>query len=351
MSAIAHAAWTDDLLHMGVIGVAEALGVDTQDKAGKLRFVCTACNQETRHARRGDRRLSCQVTSTGNGWNCYGCGESGGTFDVLSFHLFGSKYATLSMADNWTFKLEAIRLVGGIAPEKKAEPRRVPEPPQPSYPDASEVSALWAASAQANVNQLTQEWLRKERCDLEQTLTADFVRALPELVAIPRWATHWRARGHKLLFKMYDCYGVLRSLEGRRAWQSKEGAKACGVDLPNSRMRLVFACPAAREALESGTYQGNVVWHEGPKKTLHGMLDDQGSIHIGIVSGSVTPELLQRFGAQCSHEIRTDADAAGARYATEIVRAMSSEQRRRGVKLPKYMKVDRDERGLKISLV
>jgi hypothetical protein len=350
MSALKSADWVDQMLALGVIGTVDMLGVESQERNGKLRFICTGCNQETRHASRRDRRLSAEITSNGNGWKCYACGETGGAFDVLALNMFGAKYATLSMYDKMRFKQEAVRLCGSVPEEVKNAPRRGPEPVEPTYPPEVEVQQLWAAALPVDKVPHAVAWTERHRCDLERSVASDMVRVLPEFCALPRWATHWRASGNKLLFKMFDNYGVLRSLEGRRSWSSKEGPKAQGADLPNSRLRLVFACPVGRTALELGQRAGRVVWHEGPKKTLQGHLDDPNASHIGVVTGSITPQLLSRFSPDCSHEILTDMDKPGAQFATLIIRAMSAAQRRSKIRIPAGMKVEIGKLGVQVVL-
>lgn len=319
MSALKSADWVDQTLAMGVIGMVEMLGVESQERNGKLRFICTACNQATRHTARRDRRLSAEITTTGSGWKCYACGESGGSFDVLALSMFGAKYAALHMTDKLRFKHEAVRILSLTPEEVKNAPRREAEPVEPTYPPQSDVEQLWTAAQTIDAVPHAVEWAERVRCDIARSVASDMVRVLPEFCALPRWATHWRATGNKLLFKLFDSYGVLRSFEGRRSWSSKEGPKAQGADLPNSRLRLVFACPNGRTALELGQRAGRVVWHEGPKKTLQGHLDDPNAAHIGVITGSITPELLTRFSADCAHEILTDLDKPGAQYATLIV--------------------------------
>lgn len=348
MSAAAKAEWADQLLNLGVDRVAEALGLEVVERGTKLRMGCPACGSERRHVNRRDRRQAVDILHDRHGWRCYSCSATGNEFDVIAYSQFGVRYRELGANDAVRFRQLAHGLLGGVPVEVRSTMREPAPEPEPTYPAPAEVLDVWARSLRADAAPPALEWLAKHGCDVERTVAADMVRWMPDGERFYPWAHHWRARGTKLLFRMFDAYGVLRSIEGRRPYEMREGAKALGANLPDSRMRLVFACPRGEAALRDGLEAGTVVWHEGPKKTLQGHLDAPEAVHVGVVSGSVRPELLARFAPAVKHDIRTDPDWAGCKYATEIVRAMSAEQRKGRFALPKYMRFELGEHGVSV---
>lgn len=282
-----------------------------------------------------ERTPSCSVRRGPDGtiaWKCHGCEASG---DVLT--LVATVHGLSTRSDFREVLRVAADLAGAHAivhelttgertarrvPERPAPP---PEPPR-EYPSASEVSALWEASIPVTDDVDASEWLTGRGLDPDLVAADDLARVLPKDARAPRWAAYqrvsWTETGHRLIVPMRDAQGAVRSVRGCRVADGDSpkrlppgGHKATG---------LVMACPIGVAMLQGLASPPEVVVVEGEPDFLTWATrrTDRVTARIGIISGSWSFAMAQRVPAGAEVWIRTDHDAAGERYASELVRTL-----------------------------
>lgn len=349
----ARAKWVDEVKASGVVEIAERLGMEVQVLGGrKPRIPCPSCKEETRHRSRGDRRLAADVVHDGSGWYCFNasCGARGDAIDLVAYAEEGSRFRDLAADARRRVAGVCIKLLGMIPSDVRERVREPRAEPEPAYPPLSAVMDVWELCRPLDSEPAGMRWCAEKRIDLATAVEWDNVRVLPDLVRLPECASKWSWFRNRLVAKMYDAHGHHVSLEARRPFASNYGPKAMalGNEL-GERRRLVFAAPAGVAALQSGEFSGTVLWVEGPKKMLQAQLDNWDAAVIGIVSGSVTAELLSRF-PRARHVILTDPDSAGAKLATAIVQAATADQRRNGMRIPRGMRWHVSETSYEVRL-
>lgn len=288
-----------------------------------------------------DRTPSCSVRVGGDGTiavRCHACGACG---DVLSLIA-----ATNGLDVRRDFR-EVLRIGAEIAgrwdllderatsPVPRPKPIPSPRPePERDYPPAAEVDAVWSASGRATGDTEARTMLEGRGLDVEHIDALGLARVVPASVSLSPWASFrrqpWTATGHRLVLPVVDHHGDVRSL---RAWRIVDGESP--KRLPPAGYRasgLVLACPFAR-AMLAGNLEGlpmplRIVVVEGEPDfltwaTRFSDADESAPVVLGVLSGSWTSELASRIPDGARIVIRTHADAAGLRYATQVARTLS----------------------------
>lgn len=249
---------------------------------------CPACNAVTRHPGNNDKRGAIGVRPDQTGWRCFVCDAS------------GTAYALARYADN----------------DNAARDVPAPEPtPPPTYPPRTELGALMAACVPCEQDEEVSAWLRAMR--IERTDCAMALAAFDS--ELPRWATYggasWQATGHRLIFSLYDHRGIAKSALARCIRPSP--VKSVGAS-GYARKALVMACAQGR-AMLAGASVNTLVVVEGEKRlVLSEYLSAGRWATIATGSGLWSPEIAAACGRARKVLVYTDADDAGARYATAV---------------------------------
>lgn len=273
-------------------------------------------------------------------WNCHACGASG---DALT--LIGAVRG-LNMGRDFPAVLsEGARLAGlwGIVDElegrapRETPPRPVEPPARPAgepervYPPLGEVAALWGSCGPVTADAEAVAYLRGRGFDPDRVAGLDVLRAVPAAGALPRWASYrgsaptarsWRDLGYRMLVAMVDASGELRSL---RAWRVVDGTGP--KRLPPSGHKaseLVMADAFGLAMLRGERSPETVAIVEGEPDVAARCLvqNDPRSAVVGIVNGSWCRAFAERIPVGARVAIRTDHDAAGDRYAAEIIASL-----------------------------
>ncbi len=197
--------------------------------------------------------------------------------------------------------------------------------PEPEYPPIAEVERLWSEAGPVDADPDVAAYLDGRAIPATSVAARDVLRALRPAQPLPRWARYrgdqerartWLESGHRILVRVWDHLGDLRSV---RAWRI--GDDPTPKRLPPSGYRaggLVLANGAAREVLRGAWGPCRVVIVEGePDWAL--WCTRTGVPVIGVLSGSWTAELAARvpFGSEVL--VRTHTDPAGDKYARQVI--------------------------------
>jgi hypothetical protein len=156
----------------------------------------------------------------------------------------------------------------------------------------------------------------------------DYVRVLPADYRCPSWARYgrrsWVQTGHRLIVPVYDHAGRLRLVRGWR-WQDDDSPKrlaAAGCSVKGLVMTAGRGLALLLDRLPTWIHLLRLLIVEGEPDFLAAVRAWADWCVLGIVSGSWTDELAQRVPAGTRVLIRTDADAAGDKYARRIAETL-----------------------------
>jgi hypothetical protein len=285
----------------------------------------------------GDRTPSCSVTSGRDGtirFKCFGCQATGDALTLIA--------ATHGLDVRREFKellLESAEIAGlsAIVDElnnrKPYTPRPLPEMPDPEperdYPDSGSVQALWDSAEDCSYDQAASAHLTERRISPVEASRLALVRVLdPESTqesSLPRWAyygaTSWLRSGHRMLVRMFDSTGTLRSL---RAWRIEgdcpakrlppKGCRATGLVMANERGQKLLSAtrhPPTR-----------ILITEGEPDTVTWSVARPDLPVIGIIIGSWGPAFAERVPTGSEVIVRTHNDPAGDKYASQVIESV-----------------------------
>lgn len=278
-----------------------------------------------------DRSPSCSVRIARDGTiacRCHACDASGDALSLVAavrglnlrtdFRQVLIEAANLAGLHEIVHELETGRQNRERAP---VPPPRASMAPPLDYPPADEVAGLWDGAAPVSEVQAVATWLRSRSIDPDRLEAADVARALWPEQRLPRWAsyqrTSWLATGHRLIVRMVDAAGVVRSVRACRVTLGGDTPKR----LPPGGHRasdVVMACDLGIAMLAGTHAPTRVVIVEGEPDFLTWCARPVAVARLGIVSGSWSRTMAMRFPKGAEVIVRTDADRAGDKYANEI---------------------------------
>ncbi len=315
--------------------VLEALGIlgegrARQRQAGGWIILCPVHNEKS---------PSCSVQNRGGEllWHCHGC-DTGG--DVLS--LVAAVRGLNTKRNFRDVLLEAAR-IGGLwhavdditgrvtAREERRAAAPAPvvhAPVERPWPPLDEVLALWDACGPVSDDDETAAYLRGRGVDPEGVDGREIGRVLGAGVRMPRWASYrgaaaearpWAELGYRLLVPVFDHGGAMRSV---RAWRVRDGEGPKRLPPSGFKAKELVMADTFGLAMLRGERQPEVVAIVEGEPDFYARCQvtrDPRVAIVGIVSGSWTARFAERVPVGCRVSIRTDNDAAGDRYAAEIV--------------------------------
>jgi hypothetical protein len=178
-------------------------------------------------------------------------------------------------------------------------------------------------------------WLKSRGLEAATVEDLDLARAIPPSATLPGWARFagkaWNGtpQGFRALFPLYGPTGTLESVRVRAlhptATNDKAGAAAGyelrGLMLADALGRRLLE--GDRDAAELVAGAGLVVAEGEPDfltwATRQGDAAEVVPAVLGLVAGSWTPELAARVPAGTKIALRTHRDAAGDRYADQVL--------------------------------
>ena len=308
--------------------VARALGLDkgAKPQAGGLIVCCPAHREKT---------PSCSITRGRDGTiraRCFGCDWSGDVLTLVA-EVYGLSIgrdfrevcATAAGLAGRQDLAAAIRDESGLTSAPPVPPPRWDPPPPRDYPPLTEIEALWDEAGPVAYDQDTTRTLVSRRLDPVEVDGRRLARVIPKTSQAPSWARYggkaWAETGHRLLLRMWDANGKLRSV---RAWRVTDGDSPKRLPPAGHRASdLVLANRAGVAMLNGRRAARRVVVVEGePDWMTHALVQSPDVVVLGVVSGSWGQAFADRIPARCEVTIRTHADEAGEKYADTIARTL-----------------------------
>jgi hypothetical protein len=205
----------------------------------------------------------------------------------------------------------------------------------PARPPRAEVDALWADSRPVGSDRDVCAWFaHRYGSDAasfsERTELWDLARAIPENLHLPGWAWSrggtWTETGHRILFRLWDRMGQAVSLRARSIDPATipkslapAGYSVRGLVLadPLGAQLLAGTVPEWWEAHDVVIAEGEPDWLLWAARQRDS--EPQGPACFGIDAGAWCRKIADRVPDGARVAVRTHADAAGARYARQIV--------------------------------
>ena len=184
---------------------------------------------------------------------------------------------------------------------------------------------MWSCSGRVDADAEVFAYLSGRAIAPSEEAARDLLRAAAPSARLPRWARHrgaqersrtWIESGHRLLVRVWDSSGELRSV---RSWRICDDPTP--KRLPPSGYRasgLVLANGSARELLRGAWGPCRIVVVEGEPDWAVWSCRTSDPV-LGLLSGSWTDELASKvpFGSDVS--VRTHCDDAGEKYARKVI--------------------------------
>jgi len=311
----------------------EQLGVAERAQKQRTGYLicCPAHNEKT---------PSCSVTIGQNGTirvKCFACQFSGDALTLIAKvhdldlkRQFPEVLAMAAQLAGLGRLADELEKDGPAAPQP--ERARVTQPVQePTYPNAYELAALWAAALPVSADAETAAYLKERQIDAAAVATHELARVLPaKLSVVPRWARYhgqpWTQTGHRLILPVYDVEGRFASV---RAWRVSKGEtpkrlppgghKAAELVLANA---LALTWLRHSEALPFAPPPMKLIIVEGePDFLVRATLNADERI-VGLMSGSWHAGFAQKIPYGSELIVRTHLDEAGNKYANEVFRSI-----------------------------
>jgi hypothetical protein len=254
-------------------------------------------------------------------------------------------------ADYWRAQKELQRRLGdGSAPSPPVPSVAVAGRAEPQLVEGArpEADAFWKSCQPVTSVDHVSQWLETRHIDAEAVASLDLARVVPEDVRLPTWAGSWPPRGYIVAFPLYDSGGHMVAARFRLPG-------SCEPNLPKSvspkgirGSGMVMAGPTALKVLRSGSKPGwwangdperpfRVVIAEGEPDFLswsveparHGLGYNalQFPAVLGVASGSLTPELIDRVPYGTELISAFDNDQGGDRHHAHLVRVAAKRLR------------------------
>lgn len=316
--------WIDDIKSRGVIAVAAALDLNPRQRGSSADFACPGCRAETRHHKSRDRRGAVGVRPNGLGWRCHQCSIGGTAFDLACWSVGGGAWKSLSASQR-----DAVRAWCGAPIAMNLElVRAAPELP---YPDVRDVMGLLRRCIPVTRDSEASAYLRAECIDPRLATESGLCGVLPYGTQLPGWGWFWLKPDfdNRMLFPLIDVDGQVRSVAARRMHDGDK-PKSMGPK-GHRRSGLVFACQPLRLHLRGkrASSATHLVFVEGEKKHALRSLAGDGALVVGVESGGLTPEFMERMPKSLERiSILTDADTGGVKHANSIYNVMTTAQKR-----------------------
>jgi hypothetical protein len=356
MTSGAHARspWLEQARELAAADVASRLGLEVRHAPSSTHWPCCACGATTRHPSHGNERRGAVGSSNENrnGWHCFECEIGGDAIDLVAYALRGARFRDLTVEARAEVRAWFERELGTVDMGARAPrpPRAAPPVAPPKYPPQAEVLALWEASDRVDVHAEVRDYLRTRGIDAGRVADLGLARDCGG-VSRPAWARF--SRPYRILVPVFDAHGDMRSVLVRSI-DSSSDPKSLAPSGGYRRVRLVMACPLARQILETGqrptwwaSTELRIVIAEGEPDffaaaTQWSDAAEHAPATLGIVSGSWSREIAARIPDGATLVIATDDNTAGHKYAATIVESFAG----RAVALERWLASDATKRAV-----
>lgn len=298
-----------------------------------------------------ERTASCSVQLRGGiiQAHCFAChhdGEGASVLDmVAAVHGLDTRsrfVEVLRAAAELANRPDIIDALDGKADRARPRPSPQPRPPMPpeperTYPPLAEVAAVWEACTMTADDAEVAAWFQSRALDAAAVDVRGLARALPRGASVPRWARcagqSWAESGHRLIVPFFDALGEMRTVRASRvvAGDSPKrltptGHKSSGVVMADALALEVLRTGARPDWLAAAL---RVVIAEGEPDwltwaTMRPLKSPTPAYAVlGVIAGSWADAFAARIPNGARVIVRTDHDAAGDKYATDIIRTLA----------------------------
>lgn len=324
--------WIERLRERTVGEVATAGGLEVQTSGIGPCPVCGAGQRSS-----SDRRPPINVKRNGrSAWHCWGCTANGDSVSLAAAIVTGTTQPALwGEVASWA---EDELPTVSVVPKARA----VVEESEPRRPPTSEVSSLWDRCRHVTDDKEVCDWLDGRGLNPGIVDDFDLARVIPTGMALPAWAQFgrrpWTRTGHRLVVPMVDETGCVRSLHARTIYAVPKGIPKALSPKGYSVAGLVMANDVGRQLLSGQTPDDPFIadlW-KPPSRAIvvEGVPDwltwvtrwgdacETVPAVIGVISGSWSDDLAERFPPDLTVTLRTHDDTAGRRYALQVAKSL-----------------------------
>jgi hypothetical protein len=203
------------------------------------------------------------------------------------------------------------------------------------YPATRAVEAVWSEARDVTRDADASGWLLGRGIDPAAVELWGLARAIPRNGSLPQWAASrqgsWIESSHRLVFRLFDASGRLRSLRAR-CLEPRDDAPKSIAPAGFTTRGLVLADPLGAEILAGRTppwWTPAVLFEEGEpdfltRASMQVEENEQGPAVYGIESGAWSRALADRIPDGARVVIETHHDEAGDRYAACIAESFGA---------------------------
>lgn len=281
-------------------------------------------------------RASCSITVGKDGTarvKCHACGFTG---DALT--LVACVYGLDLREDFKRVLLTGAELAGNhtLAAELedgKPRPDRIqlPEPRQTEeapWPDR--VQEFWNSCSHLHTDAVACRLLESRGIDPARAEGLGLARVLPERGPLPKWAKYgrrdWRKTSNRIVVRSWDSDGILRSV---RAWRVTAGDSPKRLPPAGCRSAGLVLSDRRGHGVLRGERTAHTLWIvEGEPDWIAATIAAPGGHAVwGIGSGGWSDGAAEKASAVRRVIVATHPDAAGDRYAAEVLSSVKKSVR------------------------
>lgn len=321
--------WIAQARSAPIVDAASSFGIEL----GRNRSLgpCPHCGCERRGST--DTRAPIGMNASGDGWRCHKCGAAGDVVDLVAYCIVGRRLRDCQTTSqqtivNW-FK-ERGYVKDNAMPAPKQENKKITK----SRPPKKEVQGLWLSTALVGDVLEVCEFLAARDFDIQGVSDVGFVRVSPAYSRYkwPKWWPSVWAKSYRLMTPAYDVDGNFVSLHARAVKQVKDGQGKTRWPKGFESGGLFMANRAGVKLLKGHKLDElrGVLICEGLTDLLRASVCAlQSGLPIAIIagtSGSFQHLSNVRIPKDVNVYTAMDPDTQGAKYLSQIRKALSSHQ-------------------------
>jgi len=314
--------WFDKASELGVIAVAEQLGLEVVQYSGHPSIKpCPNCGSTVRSKSSGDKRGPIGPRKDLKGFLCHRCKISGSPVDLVSYKHFGDRFKLLGKEEKdsvkrW-FKSNWSHLETFENKYKNLEPK---------YPDSQDLETFWKSCSKVSELAACKQWLDSRWIDPEIVELYNYGTAITESTAKFPWATfkrqHWCNTGYRALFPLYNSQGKLTSVRARWVSYQKPFTKVinpAGYEVQGTILADRQALGLLRDK-PLKDFDGYIVIAEGDPDYLTWATRNKENTFatFGVFNGSWNSQFASKIPEHSNVVVATHYDDEGEKYFRRI---------------------------------
>jgi len=314
--------WIDKASEIGVIAVAEHLGLEVVQYSGHPSIKpCPSCGSEIRSKSSGDKRGPIGPRKDLKGFLCHRCKISGSPVDLVAFKEYGVRFKSLSREEKDNVQQWFEGNWGDLGRYENNYKNL-----EPQYPDSQELETFWKTCIRITESKICRAWIEQRWIDPEIVALYNYGTAIDGSTAKFPWATfkkkNWSDTGYQAIFPLYNPQGKLTSVRAR--WVSYQ--KPLSKVINPSGCEVQGTILADRQALAIlqekplDDYDGYIVITEGDPDYLSWATRNKENTFatFGVFSGSWNNDFASKIPEHSKVVVATHYDNDGEKYFRQI---------------------------------